>query len=264
MRKRPVTRTNPGIEPLEQKRLPSAGVSAALLAHAQALQAARNLGGNPARPVTPALVLARHAHQVRQAPPSANHHTVSAQLAISNHGYAMHRITNTNPFNSKMTPPFGHVNVQVRPPVPGQTYNVLYIVARNGTAQTFTAEDGFLVRFPGSTHDIPVLTGNQTWKPDQWIIFYVLTKKYYPVPNVVSSGYYFNMDGIYSSAIPGPSGIFLRLRYNPATINRVLDRIVTTSQGPESGSGIKYGLPDTALYEVLSARTDRMDWGGYF
>ncbi len=195
---------------------------------------------------------------------SSNSGTVSTDLVISNHGYAVYRITNPNPYNDRLVPPFPHVNVQVRPPVPGQVYNVLYVAVRNGTAQTFNATDGLTVKFPGSPHVLPILTGNQVWKPGEEFIFYVLTKKYYPVPNVVSSGFEFNLDGIYSAAIPGPSGIFLRVTYNPATFDRVLDYIVTRGPGPEGGKGIFFGLPDTALYEVLSAKTDRPDWGGYF
>ena len=110
--------------------------------------------------------------------------------------------------------------------MPGQVYNVLYVVVRNGTVHTFDASSGFRVRFPGQHNSVPILTGSEQWKPGQEFVFYVLTKKYYPVPNVVSSSFEFDLGGARSVAIPGPSGIFLRLKYNPATFARILDSIV--------------------------------------
>ncbi len=191
--------------------------------------------------------------------------SVSATAVKPEFGFLVYRITNPNPFNDRITPPVNHVMVQARQPVPGQVYNVLYVIVRIGTARTFDASDGFRVRFPGQHISFPILTGNEQWRQGEWIVFYVLTKKYYPMPNVVSSGFEFDLGGAYSAAIPGPSGIFLRLKYNPATIDRTLDWIVTHSPGVPGGPrGIKFGLPDTAIYEVLSARTDRTDFGGYF
>lgn len=236
MRRRPVTRARPDLEPLEGKRLPSTAAMAAPLA-----VKATNIDG--------AIVLT----------------SSSGRLVKPDFGFLVYRITNPTPFNKKLVPPFaGHVLVQSTQPVPGQVYNVLYVAVRNGTAQTFDASSGFTVRFPGSSHTYPILTGDQQWKPGQEFVFYVLTKKYYPVPNVVSSGFDFQLGGAYSAAIPGPSGIFLRLRYNPATINHVLDGIVAYGQGAEGGAGIKFGLPDTAIYEFVSAKTNRPDFGGYF
>ncbi len=191
--------------------------------------------------------------------------TISASATKPNYGFLVYRITNPTPFNNKLTPPFsGHVLVQSAQPVPGQVYNVLYVAVRNGTAQTFDASSGFTVHFPGQSRTFPILPGNQVWKPGQEFIFYVLTKKYYPAPQVVTSGFDFDLGGAYSAAIPGPSGIFLRLTYKPATINRVLDSIVAYGQGAEGGAGIKYGLPDTAIYEFVSSKTHRPDFGGYF
>jgi hypothetical protein len=271
MRKRRVTKVRPHLEPLEEKRSLSVGASAEPLANLNA--AANSIAprsdapqlGTPAHAIAAArhrLVAARH-H--RQAPNAAGDgSTISARGPIANHGFAVYRITNPNRFNNKLIPPFGHVLVQSRQPVPGQVYNVLYVVVRNGTAQTFDAASGFSVKFPGSTQKFPILTGSQQWKPGEEEVFYVLTKKYYPVPNVVSSGFEFNLGGIYSAAIPGPSGIFLRLKYNPARFDRMLDWIVAFGPGSEGGSGVKYGLPDTAIYELLSAKTNRPDWGGYF
>ena len=148
--------------------------------------------------------------------------------------------------------------------MPGQVYNVLSITMRNGTAQTFNASSGFSVKLSGQTTFTPILTGNETWAPGQEFIFYVLTKKYYPLPNQVTSGFEFYLSGAKSVAIPGPSGIFLRVTYNPATFARTLDSIVAFGPGAEGGSGIKFGLPDTSLYEFVSAKTRRSDFGGYF
>ncbi len=146
----------------------------------------------------------------------------------------------------------------------GQTYNVLYVTVRNGTAQTFDANSPFYVRLPNDPHTYPILTGDQQWKPGQVYIFYILSKKYYPLPSQVHSGYEFSLDGARSVAIPGPSGIYLRVKYDPATINQVLDHIVQFGPGAEGGKGIKFGLPDTAINEFVSAKTHRNDFGGYF
>lgn len=273
MHKRSITKFLPGFEPLEEKRTLSAGASTSPLVNlrggprALASRSAETPGavGEVARDRA---LLDRQGNPIRGGdggPLARGRHTVSPKIVISNHGYAVYRITNPNQFNDRLIPPFSHVSVQARKPVPGQVYNVLYVAVRNGTAQTFDASSGFKVRFPGSRHSFPILTGDQQWKPGEELVFYVLTKEFYPVPNVVSSGYEFDLGGIYSVAIPGPSGIFLGIKYNPATFDRTLDWIVTSSPGvPGGAEGIKFGLPDTAIYELLSARTDRSDWGGYF
>jgi hypothetical protein len=147
--------------------------------------------------------------------------------------------------------------------VPGQVYNVLEIAVRNGTARTFDASSGFTVRFPGQPSWIPILTGSEQWKPGQVFVFYALTKKYYPLPSEVTSGFQFNL-GAKSVAIPGPSGIFLRVKYDPTTFARTLDSIVAFGPGAQGGKGVKFGLPVTSLYEFLSAKTRRSDFGGYF
>jgi hypothetical protein len=64
--------------------------------------------------------------------------------------------------------------------------------------------------------------------------------------------------------IPGPSGIFLRLKYNPATFARTLDWIVAFGPGAEGGAGAKLGLPDTAINMLVSAKTQRIDFAGHF
>lgn len=179
-------------------------------------------------------------------------------------GYLMYRVTNPTRYNSVVKPPFQQVLVQRDQPVAGQQYNILSILVRNGTAKTFTAADGFQVRLSQQDYDTPVLTGDQQWKPGQWIVFYVLTKKYYPVPSQVKSGFVFNLDGARSVAIPGPSGIFQRITYDPNKFAGMLDWITAYGPGSQGGAGYKYGLPVTNINEIVSARTNRMDFGGYF
>jgi hypothetical protein len=173
------------------------------------------------------------------------------------------RVTNTSsqtPF--ALIPPFEQVLVQSNQPVAGQVYNVLQIAVKNGTAQTFTASNDFQVKLSGGK-SLPILAGSEQWKPKQIIVFYVLTKKYYPV-SPVSGGFVFDLGGVSSTLIPGPSGIFLRLKYNPATFARTLNWIVAYGPGNESGVGAKYGLPNTSIYEIAAAATDRNDFGGRF
>jgi hypothetical protein len=96
------------------------------------------------------------------------------------------------------------------------------------------------------------------------IVLYILSKKYYPLSPQVAAGFQVNLGGRSSTLVPGPSGIFLRLNYNPATFARTLDWIVAFGQGAQLGKGPKFGLPDTAINEFVSARTRRMDFGGRF
>ena len=179
-------------------------------------------------------------------------------------GYLVYRITNPNRFNDHFTLPFQQVLVQKRQPKPGETYNVLFVTVRNGTAKTFDSSSNFLVKFPNSRDKFPILTGDQKWEPGRWITFYVLTKKYYPLPSQVHSGFEFSLDGARSVGIPGPSGIFLRVKYNPKTIDSTLTKIVLNGPGNQGGKGIKFGLPNTSIYEFLSSKTQRIDFSGYF
>jgi hypothetical protein len=192
--------------------------------------------------------------------------TVSASTVEKkpDYGYLLYRITNPTPYNDKIVPPLGQVLVQTNQPVPGQTYNVLQIAVRNGTAQTFNADSNFEVRFPGDPTTFPILTGTETWAPGEDFVFYVLTKKYYPLPSQVHSGFEFSLDGARSIGIPGPSGIYQRVKYDPATFPSLLDWIVTKGPGAQGGVGIKFGLPDTAIYEFVSSKTNRNDFSGYF
>jgi hypothetical protein len=240
MKKRYVKRYRPAIEPLERKLSLSAG---AAVAHATTIHAAAH--ASAAQVTCPAAVTAD---------------TIPKQPT---HGFLVYRITNPSPFNNKLTPPFGHVLVQNTQPIPGQVYNILQIAVYNGTRQTFDASSGFQVRLQGQPQATPILTGNQVWKPGQDFIFYVLTKKYYPIQNT-DKGFIFDLGNAASTAIPGPSAIFLRVKYNPATFLKTLDHIVQFGPGAQGGIGIKFGLPDTAIYAFVSAKTRRNDFGGYF
>jgi hypothetical protein len=88
-------------------------------------------------------------------------------------------------------------------------------------------------------------------------------KKYYPVREV-SGGFQVDLGGTGSTLVPGPSGIFLRLKYDPATFARTLNWIVAYGPDNQGGVGSKYGLPDTAIDEFVAARRDRLDFGGLF
>lgn len=262
MRERMMRTYRPGLLPLEERRPLSVGATAAPLARPDGPRA------TAPRPLPSAVAAGARAAAPETSPsarpPSGAAQTVSIDRLRPNFGYLMYRITNPNRFNNKLVPPFGHVLVQNLQPVPGQVYNVLYLAVRNGTAQTFDASSGFQVRFPQVHGSFPILTGDETWKPGQDFIFYVLTKWYYPLPNQVTSGFVFNLGGARAVGIPGPSGIFQRLKYDPSTFNRMLDQIVTHGVGAQGGRGIRFGMPDTALDEIVSAKTRRNDYTGYF
>ncbi len=190
---------------------------------------------------------------------------ISSKPASLPTSFLAYRITNPSTYPVNLTPPFEQVLVQNRQPVPGQQYNVLYVAVKNGTAQTFTASNGFEARLNNQAKSLafPVLTGTEQWKPNQWIVFYVLTEKYYPV-SPVAGGFQLNLGGRSSTLVPGPSGISLRLKYDPTTFARTLDSIVAYGQGAQGGVGPKYGLPDTAIYAIVAASTNRNDFGGHF
>lgn len=165
--------------------------------------------------------------------------------------YTLQRITKPTPTNAQLNPPFNQVLVQTTAPVPGMTYNVLSVSMRNSTARTFTAADGLTVSATGQKHPLPVLTGGEQWKAGQVIVFYILTKKYYPIRPSIEAGFQFNFaSGI---AIPGPSGIYVGVKYDPATFPRLLDWIVVFGPGAK---GHELGLPDTALWQFVSAKTN--------
>ena len=230
MRQRSTMRFRPGLEQFEEKQLLSAG---SLTTHA-----------------------GPQAKDLRRQPEPAGAF-----------GYLAFRVTNT-PWQTpyKLVPPFQQVLVQSGQPVPGQVYNVNDVTVKNGTSQTFTASNDFTVRMtnqPRSFGGFPILTGNEQWKPGQVIVLYVLTKKYYPV-SFVAGGFQLDLGGRSSTLVPGPAGIFLRLKYDPATFARTLNWIVAYGQGNQVGQGAKYGLPNTSINEITDARTRRIDFAGHF
>jgi hypothetical protein len=248
MHQRALIKFRPGLERLEAKQLLSA-----ISLRADALSS-----GDASRPLARTSV-----------DPSGMDETAggtSSKLSSLPTKFLAFRITNT-PWQTPVDlyPPFQQVLVQNTQPVPGQVYNVLYVAVKNGTAQTFTARNGFEGRLSTQAHSVlfPILTGTQQWKPRQWLVFYVLTKEYYPLPEV-AGGFQLFLGGRKSTLVPGPSGIFLRLKYNPATFARTLDWIVAFGQGSQLGKGAKVGLPDTAINEIVAARTLRHDFGGHF
>jgi hypothetical protein len=252
MRRRSIRKFGPGLERFEEKQLLNAG---SLATHLRNTQASTQQLQSAAPDTATKLAGSGPFSHGRQ--PG----TVGA------FGYLAFRVTNTphqTPFN--LVPPFQQVLVQSRQPVPGQVYNVAQVAVKNGTAVTFDASNGFTVRMtnqPRSFRGFPILTGDQQWKPGQILVFYVLTKKYYPV-SFVAGGFQFNTGGRSSTAIPGPSGIFLRLKYNPATFARTLNWIVAFGPGNQGGQGAKFGLPNTSINELVDARAQRPDFAGHF
>ena len=95
------------------------------------------------------------------------------------------------------------------------------------------------------------------------IVFYILTKNYYPLPQTYG-GFQLDLGGRSSTLVPGPSAIFLRLKYNPATFANSLDVIVAGGQGNQGGKGSFFGIPNTSINNIVSAKTNRNDYGGHF
>jgi hypothetical protein len=244
MRQRPILMFRPGLEHLDQRQLLSAS-GLGNLVHGTGAAAHRS---------------AERVRADRAGGEFSRHRSVLPTQFLA------FRITNPSaqlPVN--LVPPFQQDLVQSRQPVLGQVYNVLYVAVKNGTAQTFTASNHFTVRLTNQPRSVafPMLTGTQKWAPGKWIVLYVLTKKYYPV-SPVAGGFQLDAGGRLSTLVPGPSGIFLRLTYDPATFARTLNWIVAYGPGAQSGAGPKVGLPDTAINELVAARTHRMDYGGHF
>lgn len=214
-------------------------------------------------------VRADHSAAVAAADRSLNEAT-GAHSTLPKH-FLIYRITIPSYRIVHLVPPFQQVLVQKTQPVPGRVYNVLFVAVQNGTGQTFMAANDFQVRLPGFTgtrrvvdHSFPVLTGNQVWKPKTWIVFYVLSKSYYPLSPQAVAGFQLDTGGRSSTLVPGPSGIFLRLTYDPATFAKTLNWIVAYGQGAQLGAGSKLGLPDTAINELVAGSTNRIDFAGHF
>ncbi len=244
MRQRPMLKFRPGLEQLDHRQLLSAGGLASLANHSR----------DPT------------VHSADQSRARASDGDITSSRSALPTGFLAFRITNpTHQIPVDLVPPFQQDLVQSRHPVPGEVYNVLYVAVKNGTSQTFSASNRFTVRMTNQPRSVafPMLTGTQQWKPGQWMVLYILTKKYYPV-SPVAGGFQLDAGGRSSTLVPGPSGIFLRLTYNPSTFARTLNWIVAYGPGAESGAGPKLGLPDTAINELVAARTHRIDFGGHF
>jgi hypothetical protein len=238
MHQRPIVNFRPGLESLEPKQLMSVQPLAAplrLRARAAALREA-------AKAAVDSQVIMDVQPQGVKAEASAS--------APGSQGptFRVDRITNPTPINHVLTPPFQQVMVQSNPPIPGGTYNIYFVSMRNSTRLTFDADSGLYVRFSGQNkeHAYPILTGDQQWKPNEVFVFYVLTKQYYPPRPIVSDGFEFNLAGSRGIAIGGPSGIFLRIKYDPARFPRMLDWIVTRGPG---AYGHRTGIADTAIWQ---------------
>ncbi len=236
MTRRPPRGLSPRMEPLETKQLLSARplLSRAAEAKVQALQQATQAARTADNSVNPALYL-----------PTG----IGPRPSVPLPPISLDRVTNPHGRNALFDPPFGHVLVQSTLPVPGQIYNVLFLSVYNGTNETFTASDGLGVRTASSPGQwYPILSGNEVWAPGGRIVFYVISKKYYPLTPTQSTGFQINFSSPKATGIPGPSGIGLRIRYDPATFLQKLDYLVTSGPG---AIGHQFGLPDTAIWQIL-------------
>ncbi len=235
----------PCLEQLEQKQPLSASPSAALLAEA-------GVGVAPVAPATPgsSVMLADNQTGLFVT-------TASQPPRLKPSGIKLDRVTNPRLVdgvsNASLIPPYGHVLVQRQLPVPGQTYNLLFLSVFNATGKTITASDNYTVRTTNTAKGIsfPILQGNQVWPADSRIVFYIMSESYYKLNPTQSAGFTFNFIDPSSplvNAIPGPSGIALRIKYSPATIDKILDYYVTSGPG---AIGHQFGLPDTAIYNIF-------------
>jgi hypothetical protein len=251
MRRRSILTFRPDLERCEERQLLSGGPSAAHAAHI--VDGSGTAAG-------------RAADSSGSQATTGTHRRGTAGI-----GYLAYRITNPSIHPTDLKPPFLHVLVQKAQPVPGKTYNVLYVAVRNETAQTFTAADGLTVRVPGFTgtkrvvgNAFPVLTGDEVWKPGQWAIFYIMGHEYYPMSPQVAAGFQLQAGGRSSTMVPGPSGIILRLTYEPSGFLRALDNNVLAGQGAQGGVGPPLGISDTAINRLVSAGSNRIDFAGHF
>ena len=160
MHRSAIMKLRPGLERLEAKQLLSAVTQANHVARLETHQAA--LARRSAETLASPRTASDNATKVSAGPVSPDRRQPRHLVPKTFIGY---RITNPTKITVNLIPPFGQVLVQSKQPVPGQVYNVMSIAVKNGTAQTFTASNNFVVRFPnrpGATK-FPVLTGNQQW-----------------------------------------------------------------------------------------------------
>jgi hypothetical protein len=236
---------HPRIERLEQKQPLSASPAAALTADP-------GVGVAPVAPATPGTSVMLADNQTGLYVTSA-----SQPPHFKPSGIKLDRVTNPRVVNgvsnASLTPPYGHVLVQRQLPVPGQTYNLLFLSVYNATGKTITASDNYTVRTTNTAKGIsfPILQGNQVWPAGGRIVFYLMTNSYYTLNPSQTAGFTFNFldpSTPLVNAIPGPSGIALRIKYNPATIDKVLDYYVTSGPG---AIGHQFGIPDTAIFNIF-------------
>lgn len=262
---RRIVKFRPGLEWLEPKQLLSVGFRVPLaqfrgvaraamvearreaLRHAALVRAGRHPGALP--DLAAGQGLARGGRPAHHASP------IHAPYPMIE-GITADRITNppANPASVSLRPPFfKRVAVQSIKPVPGRHYNVVFVSLYNRTGRTLTAQDGIAVRLTvqqGPVHFYPILTGDERFRPGQTMVLYFLTKRTYTdlFSPPASAGFTFNFRPPENTAIPGPSGFYHDIVYNPATFDRVLDAIVAFGPGT---NGHLLGIGDTALWELL-------------
>ena len=251
MRPRPIQRFLPGLERFEPKCLLNAGAGASLPRYA---------GHRQPHPINFDLFPTPLATRGRLDPDRlasllgrGNRPRFPIPAPNSAEGLTLYRITDPTNNIATLTPPFHQTLVQSVRPIPGEEYNILSVSVLNNTARTFDASSGLSVRVTGQSQSYPILTGNERWRSNEVFVFYILTKEYYPLRPIVGAGFEFNLAGTQGVAIPGPSGVFLRINYNPATFPNTLDQIIARGPGAK---GHELGLPDTSIWEIVSARTD--------
>lgn len=256
-----IVRFRPGIESLEAKQLMSAGHPAAPHVRARLEREVRLLPQREAAGENEGGVIHRAVPTDRAVRAALLHHRREGMRAGAGFqhqprapvkGITVDRITNPTPVNTFFVPPFKQIRVQSNEPVPGQQYNVLFLSLFNRTGRTFTANDKLAVRLTMQDwrHSYPLLKGNEQWKPRETIIVYLLTKKSYTglLAPPVSAGFSFNFTDPRVVAIPGPSGFFQRITYNPATFPRVLSTILLSGPGAR---GLHLGMPVTNIWEAV-------------
>ena len=126
--------------------------------------------------------------------------------------FVMNRITNPTPTNAQLIPPFrAGPDPDRDPPVTGGMYNILFDEHEEFDDQNVRRQRRLHGEALPVTLSFPFLTGTEQWKPGQVMVFYILSKDYYPLrpgrsPRASSSSG--RAGG--GMAIPVASGIRLR------------------------------------------------------
>ena len=180
MPERPPRDFHPRLERMEPKQPLSASPATALNADADA-----GVGVAPVAPVTLGTPLMLADNQT-----GLFVTTASQSPRFKPTGIKLDRVTNPRVVNgvsnASLTPPYGHVLVQRQLPVPGQTYNLLFLSVYNATGKTITASDNYTVRTTNTAKGVsfPILQGNQVWPAGGRIVFYIMTNSYYKLESV--------------------------------------------------------------------------------